>query len=57
MPARVHLADAALLTGEFSGSSLRNLSVAHTPLSTHLSDAEGYILTRGPFQGGRLPAA
>ncbi len=39
MPTRGHMADAASLTGEFSGPGLGTPSVVLAPLSTHLSGA------------------
>jgi hypothetical protein len=39
MPTRGHLANAATLTGEFSGSGLGTPSLIQTPLYTHLSGA------------------
>ncbi len=52
MPARGHLAYAASLTGEFSGSGLGTTSVAQTPLFNHLSGA-GVLFS----EAGRLPKA
>jgi hypothetical protein len=52
MPTRGHLANAAALTGEFSGSGLGTPSVVLAPLSTHLSGA-GFLSS----ETGSLPKA
>ena len=52
MPTRGHLANAAALTGEFSGSGLGTPSVILAPLSTHLSGA-GFLFSAT----GSLPKA